>query len=147
MAAGVLRVFDIVQANANMHVFDGVRVKTSHHVASLLRSTLISVWNYLELVGWFSLFYLSVGGLEGDNKDHVLNAFDTLYFSTITQLTIGFGDLKPAGAAARILTMTQGLLGTMFLIFAIGRFASLLPKVEEPERNTPKEVPADEPPA
>lgn len=133
-AAGAARGIDIVQANVNMHLLDGLRLSgRSHHVASLVRSSLISVWNYLELVGWYALAYFFSKGLRGDSCGEV-GLFESVYFSTITQLTIGFGDLKPATALARLLTMSQGLLGTLFLVFAISRFASLLPRVGEHRR-------------
>jgi hypothetical protein len=43
----------------------------------------------------------------------------------------GFGDLKPTTSLGRLLAMSQGLLGTLFLVFAISRFASLLPQVRD----------------
>jgi len=127
---GGWRTLDIVQANINMHVFDGVRIDVQQKVSSVLRSTMIAVWNYLELIGWFSLFYLKAGGLKSDGCAPI-GWFDALYFSTVSQLTIGFGDLKPELPVARCLAMGQGLLGTMFVIFAIGRFASLLPSAKD----------------
>jgi hypothetical protein len=129
---GCVRVFDILQANINMHLFDGVRIQTrTHHVASLLRSTLISVWNYVELIGWFALGYVKFQGINSDGAAITLTRFDAVYFSAMTQLTVGYGDLKPATQLVRSLAVTQGLLGTMFVIFAIGRFASLLPQVRD----------------
>lgn len=53
------------------------------------------------------------------------------YFSAITQVTIGFGDLHPDWLAARVLAMTQGLVGTLLLAFAISRFASAVKPLSE----------------
>jgi hypothetical protein len=136
--AGALRIADILQANVNMHVFDGARLsregEPAQYVASQLRSTLISVWNYLELIGWFAILYLQFGGLQNGACSRDMDPMDALYFSTITQLTIGFGDLTPAGRVARSLAMAQGLLGTLFIIFGIGRFAAMLPHPTDQKR-------------
>jgi hypothetical protein len=135
LIASGARLVDIVQANVNMHVFDGVRFSSvGHHVASHLRSTLISVWNYVEMIGWFAIAYYFSDGLcnPGENsKCTAPGCFDSIYFSAVTQLTIGFGDLKPIELKAKLLVISQGLLGTLFVIFAISRFASLLPSVRE----------------
>lgn len=131
-----LRIIDIFQANVNAHLFDLLRIGGKQFVASKERSTLIAVWNYIELMGWFSILYFSIGWLTtGDKIDDATGLFDAVYFSVISQLTIGFGDLKPVGTLTRVLVMLQGCLGTGFIVFAIGRFASMLRSVDE--RDTP----------
>jgi hypothetical protein len=54
--------------------------------------------------------------------------FDALYFSMITQLTIGYGDIRPLHAARWIASL-QGLVGFGFTLLIIGRFVSLIPPV------------------
>lgn len=132
---GVWRVLDIFQSQVNAHLFDCVRAPGGNEVASIVRSTFMAGWNYLELIGWFATFYLWEGSIPA-----IKGAFDALYFSTITQLTVGFGDIAPQTQWARALTMVQGLSGTLILVIAIARFISGLPKVEQfGERDTEAE--------
>jgi hypothetical protein len=132
------RLIDIFQANVNMHVFDAVRLGSSrHHVASVLRSAMISAWNFIEQIGWFGLVYywdreLTVPCVIDAAKRCMtdqLTAMDSLYFSGVTQLTIGYGDLTPVGIS-RGIAVGQGLAGALFVLFALSRFASMLPGVK-----------------
>ncbi|WP_291326096.1 potassium channel family protein [Desulfovibrio sp. UCD-KL4C] len=64
-----------------------------------------------------------------------------VYFSYVTMMTIGYGDMLPANSMARALVMLQGLFGQMYLaVFvagAIGMFLSqrdenkIIEKIEE----------------
>ncbi|MCD4740993.1 MAG: potassium channel family protein [Desulfobacteraceae bacterium] len=56
-----------------------------------------------------------VGYIEGWNK------FDSLYWSFITALTVGYGDIRPLKRRSKALSVMVGLTGIMFtgLIVAI----------------------------
>ncbi len=129
IALGAIRVADILQANVNGHLFDGLRLPGGNTVSSVTRSTLLAVWNYLEVIGWFCIFYMAADGLSWSSDGS--KSFQALYFSAITQVTIGFGDLHPDRLPARVLAMTQGLVGTLLLAFAIARFASAVKPLSE----------------
>jgi hypothetical protein len=154
---GVWRCLDIFQSQANAHIWDGLRLGKPAKMTSLERSTLISVWNYAELIGWFAGFYLVAEGIEAPPPAGAVgvvtsvasspltlvcvvpapvassssSTWDALYFSAITQLTIGFGDLKPMNGWGRALAVLQGLLGTTMVVLAIGRFVSELGKDDD----------------
>ena len=57
-------------------------------------------------------------GFEKDRRD-VRSYFDFLYFSTITQTTVGYGDILPNSTEIRILVMIQILLGLLIVSFII----------------------------
>jgi voltage-gated potassium channel len=40
---------------------------------------------------------------------------DALYFTLITGLTIGYGDITPATAAGRVLSVLAGVIGVIFV--------------------------------
>jgi hypothetical protein len=75
--------------------------------------------NYVELMLWFGLIYsLNYQLLHGAGRP--ATAF---YFSVITQLTIGYGDVFPTGWL-RIIAALQGLIGALFVIVVLGRAVS-----------------------
>ncbi len=49
---------------------------------------------------------------------------DMLYFSFVTILTLGFGDIVPLSPFARMLTITEALTGTFFIAILIARLIS-----------------------
>jgi hypothetical protein len=50
---------------------------------------------------------------------------ELVYFSFITLTTLGYGDITPVHAAARSLSMLEGLFGQIFPVVAIARLVSL----------------------
>jgi hypothetical protein len=94
----VLRIIDIVQAAVNVNVLDQLRAPATHQVASVIRILVLSGVNLIELIVSFGSLYLSFIHLIS-GATHWADAF---YFSAITQLTVGFGDISPVGAPRQI---------------------------------------------
>lgn len=121
----VLRVFDIAQANINMNILDRLRYgETSHITVSVTRNLVLAALTFGELMLSFALLYATMPW----NLAGATSRFDAIYFSMITQLTIGYGDIKPIHAA-RWIASVQGLVGFGFSLLIIGRFVSLIPPV------------------
>jgi hypothetical protein len=118
-----LRILDIAQANINLNVFDRLRYGESSHVTvSMTRNLILSAITYGELMMTFGLLYATMPwNLIGISAPH-----DCFYFSMVTQLTIGYGDIKPLGVA-RYLASLQGLVGLFFSLLIMGRFVSFIP--------------------
>jgi hypothetical protein len=90
------------------------------NVISPQRTLVLAAINYVELMLWFGLVYaLNYKSLHGAGQP--ATAF---YFSIITQLTIGYGDVSPEGWFLRILAALQGLIGALFVIVVLGRAIS-----------------------
>lgn len=49
---------------------------------------------------------------------------DSLYLSTITITTVGYGDMAPATGAAKLLTALEGLVGISFIGLVLGHYFS-----------------------
>jgi hypothetical protein len=66
------------------------------------------VWPILSgLLGLMAVFGLIIGRIEG------WSVSESLYFSFVTGLTIGYGDLAPKTLLARSLAILIGLLGVL----------------------------------
>ncbi|MDZ7632045.1 MAG: potassium channel family protein [Gemmatimonadaceae bacterium] len=120
----VIRIVDIFQQSVNMSVFDQLRTDERLVISSAVRTLVLSFLNYLELLLCFGLVYSTMReSLVGST-----GWLDDLYFSVVTQLTIGYGDIKPLGWA-RVVSMAQGLISVAFTILILGRIVSVLPKI------------------
>ena len=78
------------------------------------------VWQiFLGLFVWLLFNAAAIAYLENMPFD------DALYFSFITGLTIGYGDIAPATGAGRILAVLTGLVGVLItgLVVAIAVYA------------------------
>jgi uncharacterized membrane protein len=53
------------------------------------------------------------------------NNVDFLYFSFITQTTVGYGDLTPATDAGRVVVTFEALIGQVFLVTLVARLVSM----------------------
>lgn len=125
-----IRILDILQSSVNLSVFDQLRSRGSLMVSSAVRTLVLSFLNYLELIILFGILYTSV------NEKLVGSAgwLDALYYSVVTQLTIGYGDIRPLGVA-RLISSLQGLIAVAFTILIFGRIVSVLPRIESVMRH------------
>jgi Ion channel len=104
------------------------RTTTVKDVISIQRSLVLAAINYVELMLWFGLIYaLNYHCHHGASRP--VTAF---YFSIITQLTIGYGDVYAMGWL-RIIAAAQGLIGALFVIVVLGRAVSASPPPSPPE--------------
>ena len=120
----IIRILDIFQTSVNLSVFDQLRSEEGLVISSAVRTLVLSFLNYLELLLCFGILYATLEGtLHGST-----GWLDDLYFSVITQLTIGFGDIRPVGWA-RVVAVAQGLISVAFTILILGRIVSVLPTI------------------
>ncbi len=130
----VVRILDIFQSSVNMSVFDQLRTEKSLVISSAVRTLVLSFLNYIELLVCFGIIYASLDGLLLGSSGWL----DDLYFSVVTQLTIGYGDIRPIGWA-RFVAVSQGLIAVAFTILIFGRIVSVLPAIGSVMSHTPKE--------
>jgi hypothetical protein len=124
-ALATIRILDIFQSSVNLSVFDQLRTDERVVISSAVRTLVLSFLNYLELLICFGIVYVTMlGQLAGAET-----WLDAIYYSVVTQLTIGYGDIRPMGTA-RFVSAMQGLVAVAFTILILGRIVSVLPKIE-----------------
>ena len=67
---------------------------------------------HLLVIVAFTLIYMMMSSSQGtdEDKEHFSNFADSLYYTTITHFTVGFGDVSPKSKLLRALTMIQVVL-------------------------------------
>lgn len=54
----------------------------------------------------------------------VANSFSFIYFSFVTLMTLGYGDIVPVSMAARSLAILEGLVGQLYMVILISSLVS-----------------------
>ena len=125
ISIAVLRLADITQVVINVAVFDrlGSSQGSVQPVEDVTRSVILLVWNFFELMLWFGLAYLPLGFRPANSS-----FWSRFYFSGVTQLTIGYGDLTLVGWA-RAVAIVQGGLGWIVTVIVLARLIASLPRI------------------
>lgn len=105
-----------------------------------LDTLLIGVSSYLLLAVFWAAMY-SICTLIDDSSFSFSDALKTsldprislegshaglaIYFSTVTQTTLGYGDITPVTSLARMLVSAQALMGQIYIAILIGRLVGL----------------------
>jgi voltage-gated potassium channel len=83
---------------------------------------------FLLVVFWAAVFILiedvepgSFSGIGGAGEE----VSDFLYFSMVTQTTLGYGDITPVSGLPRSLAALEAFLGQVFLVATVARLVSL----------------------
>jgi hypothetical protein len=124
LALIIYRVIDIVQINANISLFDAFKKGKTIYVASAVRTIINVIVNFFELIICFGYLYYFFG------DKFIGNYNGPVYFSAVTQLTLGFPDEQKLTDIARIISVIHLVFAYFFGILIIGRFISLLPSIK-----------------
>ncbi|MBX3119099.1 MAG: two pore domain potassium channel family protein [Fimbriimonadaceae bacterium] len=122
----VWRIVDIVCTAGRIVLFDPYKTHytSEYKISSTVRSIILGFINYLELIFAFAIVYQINRNLIGPpwaSKD----TLSSLYLSAVTQLTVGYGDLRPTGVL-RLIASLQAFFGLALLSLFVARFISLL---------------------
>ncbi len=133
----IWRILDISAYAQRVVIFDRYipvamgAAQPEHVIGSKERVIVMSFINYLETGLCYAMLYFLLPNAEvGQAGTPIVTGQDALYFSFVTQLTIGYGDFTPRGDA-RWIAISQGFLGTMYLTVVIARFIATLANVTD----------------
>jgi hypothetical protein len=87
---------------------------------SYKRSMLLLFFNYLEVVFSFAVLY----SFNNQFNKPFIHWFDSIYFSTISSSTIGYGDFYPVEPISKFLVSVQSLLVLMFVVLFLNFFST-----------------------
>jgi len=95
--------------------------------ATLRRSLVIVVVNFYETIVGYAILYLSVGHIVATSTSlqPKLSAKTAFYYSTVTAVTLGYGDYVPSDDFSRMLVVSQLFCTILFIIFIIPALVSL----------------------
>ncbi len=88
---------------------------------------------YLMLGFLWAFAYVLVGAAvpdafafsTGPESTHFMKGFNCYYFSFATLSTIGYGDIAPVAGGARMLAITEAIVGMFYVTMLIARLVSL----------------------
>ena len=91
---------------------------TANPAKTFFPITLLSIITYIMA----SLMYLIE---KGNDIEHFGSIFRALWFSFVSVTTIGYGDITPLSYTAKMWSITEAMMGVMFLAVMISRVVSL----------------------
>jgi hypothetical protein len=119
-------------------------LKPNHHFRHIRRRFLAALWEEMRvvwpIVSGLVAVQLVLGALVSLLQGWPLG--DAFYFTFVTALTIGYGDLVPKGFLPRLLAMVIGFTGILLtgLVAAVGVRALQLATAGPPESSGPSQV-------
>jgi len=117
-----VRLVELIQSPLNTLVFDFHRGRTDANTASSSRLLVLTLLNTIEFAMWFAALYaLNLPLLTDAN-----GALDALYFSVMTQFTVGYGDIHPTGALRQLAILQVGG-GFLLAVIVLARAVTTLP--------------------
>jgi hypothetical protein len=94
-------------------------------------TVLAAICVYVLIGMFFAFLYIAIGTIDsGPFFVQTKNATtaDYLYFSYVTQTTVGYGDLTAAPGLGRPLAMIEALMGQLYLVTVLALLVSQLPR-------------------
>ena len=89
----------------------------------LLGLTFASIYAFIDLLQPGS--FISTVSASPIELAHENASLDRIYFSFITLLTVGYGDIVPLSEFAKLFTVIEGFLGQVYLVVIIARLVGM----------------------
>ncbi len=147
VAAGVTGVDDsierIVVGGMSLALVAGTPIAMARSLRELGRVTshaiTAAVCVYLLIGMFFAALYLVLGAVSDHDffvQTSTTTYSDYLYFSAITQTTVGYGDFTPATDAGRAFATAQAMFGQIYLVTIVALIVGNLGRERAPRAGT-----------
>jgi hypothetical protein len=126
---GVSLAKDAIVVLAYLAFFTGLMAHVQRAKAVTSEELFAALTGYLFLIMLFNALYSMVaiafpGSFEG-TPDLAAHRHVFIYFSMVTQTTLGYGDIHPVSPPARILAGLQAIVGQLYLAGLVARLVAL----------------------
>ena len=122
----------VILAVAQFAALLAILVRISQHRVVTIQTVMGGIAAYALIAFVMAALYQAITLIIGDTiLSGVEGPGDYLYFSFVTQTTVGYGDITPATDLAKRLAVIQMFVGQVFLITLVARLVSLW-KTPEP---------------
>lgn len=107
--------------------------KTEVLVKEPRRLLLIALFNYVEVAFWFAVLYRITSTSFASNIP-LSSRSTALYYSLVTMVTLGYGDITPTDRIGVGLVITHIIVGTFLSLIILARFVGALPIAREKDK-------------
>lgn len=132
--AAYVVIVNIVASAFDRAVFIGKHEKSDKDADAVLshgRIVVTAIINYCEIILAFAvLFSMNNDFVYGSNPAGALHSQDALYFSAISGLTVGYGDIIPSGPS-RLYVFAEVGIGLFLLAVLVGRMLGSMAGIRE----------------
>lgn len=95
-----------------------------HFINNILKSrekitnSKLFLYNIIFIIVFAAIYYITDHTIQYKTHNKKLNLIDSIYFSIVTQTTLGFGDIVPTHSLTRIIVIIQCLciMGLLYLV-------------------------------
>jgi hypothetical protein len=85
---------------------------------SRVEGLLLAFFSYLLNIYAFSVLYSFIDSSEqGCFSKHLINTFQSFYFSVVTMATVGYGDIYPTCQKSQAIVMSEIFIGLIYAVF------------------------------
>ena len=131
-----IRVFEIIIYQANVILFHAINSGEFPFLRSYIRSVILVVINYIEIIIWFSGYYIVFAAI-GDLKIENYIIISSIRESIVAMVANSTGAFSFTSSIPIIVVTLQTLIGLFMTLIVLAYFISLLPRrptMDEGER-------------
>ena len=131
---GAIHIFEVIIKRITEVLFEGyteAKKGGTYVVHGFLRKMILSLYNYVEIIFWFALFYRNFDWAFETGKTTLDSFLVSLNFSFVTMTTFGYSAIFPKETLGIILTLIQSVIGLLMVLLILARFISLLPPIQD----------------
>jgi hypothetical protein len=129
----ILRVYEILIYQLNIILFREARERATGPKLSPIRSIVLLLLNYVEVIFWFALFYLNFNWAFSDGTNR-LSTYDQAFGVSLSRMTYSaVSEVTPKESLGYVLLHSQATIGLFMTVFVLGWAISLLVEEQKPQ--------------